>query len=249
MMFDDVHDARELIAQAVGAGSRCWVGALREPEFDSVLAAKVADAAFLRLQALLAGALVAPRPDEVAPDRDSPAIDELCEALRLTVEYVGLETLQPVGGWSWFDALRKYRPDMAAALTSGCGEKGSPLMFDDPVKQVIADHTYHLVEARRLAQHSGAGLPELVLDNLKNAIGHLADAIEQVSDLCAKPEPSPATDPGKYTLWLDYGCEGWHPYVCDSVADCFDHMRSYGHSGDYRITRPVTVAFTAGGVL
>lgn len=105
---------------------------------------------------------------------------------------------------------------------------------------VLADH---LREARRLVLSSDA--PAGVI----SAVWRLADAIEQVSDLCAKPEPSPVTDPGKYTLWLDYGCEGWHPYVCDSVADCFDHMRSYGHSGDYRITRPVTVAFTAGGVL
>jgi hypothetical protein len=41
------------------------------------------------------------------------AIDELCEAIRLTVEYVGTETLYPGEGWSWFDALNKYRPDLA----------------------------------------------------------------------------------------------------------------------------------------
>ena len=42
--------------------------------------------------------------------------DELCEAIRLTVEYVGTETLCPVEGWSWFDALTKYRPDMLVGL-------------------------------------------------------------------------------------------------------------------------------------
>lgn len=41
------------------------------------------------------------------------AIDELCEAIRLTVEYVGTDTLHPGEGWSWFDALTKYRPEIA----------------------------------------------------------------------------------------------------------------------------------------
>lgn len=46
-------------------------------------------------------------------DRQAAAIDQLCNAIRLTVEYVGTETLRPVEGWSWFDALSKYRPDIA----------------------------------------------------------------------------------------------------------------------------------------
>lgn len=44
---------------------------------------------------------------------DERAIDELCEAIRLTVEYVGTECLHPGEGWSWFDALAKYRPNIA----------------------------------------------------------------------------------------------------------------------------------------
>lgn len=39
------------------------------------------------------------------------AISELCEALRFTVEYVGVCTLPPVPGWSWYNALKKYAPD------------------------------------------------------------------------------------------------------------------------------------------
>jgi len=60
MMFDDVHDARELITQAIGAGSMCWVGGTGALEFDSNAATKVADAAYQRLQAILSGILSAP---------------------------------------------------------------------------------------------------------------------------------------------------------------------------------------------
>lgn len=41
------------------------------------------------------------------------AIEELTEAIRFTVEYVGTETLPPIVGWSWFDALSKYAPEKA----------------------------------------------------------------------------------------------------------------------------------------
>lgn len=34
--------------------------------------------------------------------------DMLADALRLTQEYVGDETLPPLPGWSWFDALEQY---------------------------------------------------------------------------------------------------------------------------------------------
>jgi hypothetical protein len=39
------------------------------------------------------------------------------EALRLTVEYVGLDTLHPGPGWSWFDVLSQ-RPEYADWLDS-----------------------------------------------------------------------------------------------------------------------------------
>jgi len=38
---------------------------------------------------------------------------DLLEALIHTVEYVGMETLPPVDGWSWYDALKKYDPEAA----------------------------------------------------------------------------------------------------------------------------------------
>lgn len=50
------------------------------------------------------------------PTDKQDAIDELTDAIRLTVEYVGLDILPPVIGWSWFDALTKYAPDQAEVL-------------------------------------------------------------------------------------------------------------------------------------
>lgn len=41
------------------------------------------------------------------------AIDDLADAIRLTVEYVGNDMLPAVPGWSWFDALMTYRPELA----------------------------------------------------------------------------------------------------------------------------------------
>lgn len=41
--------------------------------------------------------------------------DLLAEALRLTQEYVGDETLPALPGWSWFDALEHYRRYRALA--------------------------------------------------------------------------------------------------------------------------------------
>lgn len=48
---------------------------------------------------------------------DDP-VEELCNAIRLTVEYVGTAMLPPIEGWSWFDALKRYRPKMAQAFTN-----------------------------------------------------------------------------------------------------------------------------------
>jgi hypothetical protein len=53
-MFDDVNDANELIGQAVGAGSMCWENVRAAGEFDSLRASAIADAAFYRLQMILA---------------------------------------------------------------------------------------------------------------------------------------------------------------------------------------------------
>lgn len=40
-------------------------------------------------------------------------IEELTEAIRLSLEYIGTQKLQARPGWSWFDALVKYAPHKA----------------------------------------------------------------------------------------------------------------------------------------
>lgn len=41
-------------------------------------------------------------------------IRRLTEAIRLTVEYVGTDTLHALEGWSWYEALQRYAPEDAA---------------------------------------------------------------------------------------------------------------------------------------
>lgn len=41
---------------------------------------------------------------------------ELVRALRLTHEYVGLDTLPAVPGWDWYDALSRHAPEYVASL-------------------------------------------------------------------------------------------------------------------------------------
>lgn len=53
-VFDNIHDAHELIGVAVGAASMCWENVSGAGVFDSTLAAKIADAAYARLQMILA---------------------------------------------------------------------------------------------------------------------------------------------------------------------------------------------------
>ncbi len=42
----------------------------------------------------------------------------------------------------------------------------------------------------------------------------------------------------KYTLWLDYGCEGWKPYEYETFKECF-LADKYGN--DFRITKDVVI--------
>lgn len=60
-VFDDIHDSRELIAVAVGAGSVCWD---RTGVFDSTRAAEVSEAAYQRLQTIIAGSFAPPTAGE-----------------------------------------------------------------------------------------------------------------------------------------------------------------------------------------
>lgn len=53
---------------------------------------------------------------KTAEDARDTAIKELTEAIRYSVEYVGVRTLRPHPGWEWYDAMVKYAPEEAAKL-------------------------------------------------------------------------------------------------------------------------------------
>lgn len=50
----------------------------------------------------------------------------LVEAIRLTVEYVGLDTLPAVVGWSWYDALMEVAPEVVRSMTDERLEQSPP---------------------------------------------------------------------------------------------------------------------------
>lgn len=52
----------------------------------------------------------------------SSEADDLVKALVYTVEYVGFDILPPIDGWSWYDALKKYRPELLAEMIKTIGE-------------------------------------------------------------------------------------------------------------------------------
>ena len=79
-------------------------------------------------------------PDEVAATH--LAIRELCEALRLTVEYVGTGLLPPNEGWSWFCALKKYSPDDAAYLKAEYEKRVGVLTPEEPNDSETPDVAY-----------------------------------------------------------------------------------------------------------
>lgn len=39
---------------------------------------------------------------------------ELLMALKFTADYVGRDILPAIPGWSWYDAIKKYSPELAA---------------------------------------------------------------------------------------------------------------------------------------
>jgi hypothetical protein len=44
------------------------------------------------------------------------AIADLADAIRLTVEYLGLDVLPAQPGWSWYDALAKHAPELLDSM-------------------------------------------------------------------------------------------------------------------------------------
>lgn len=73
--------------------------------------------------------------DESVQNQHERAISELCLALLHTRDYVGANSLPAVPGWSWYDAIKKYRPDLLA-------EENSPrhLQDDDLIVSVTVNN-------------------------------------------------------------------------------------------------------------
>jgi len=63
-------------------------------------------------------------------------VTQLEEALRLTVEYVGIQTLRPLEGWSWYDALHScdWFPEWLARMPGAGPTDPGPAVSDDESK-------------------------------------------------------------------------------------------------------------------
>lgn len=70
----------------------------------------------LRAEANIHGVLDIDQAEELFRLVEVSAAQQLAEALRLTVEYVGTATLPALPGWSWYDALAEHFPAMAEEL-------------------------------------------------------------------------------------------------------------------------------------
>ena len=65
---------------------------------------------------------------------ENEAIDELTEAIRLSIEYTGNDVLPAIEGWSWFDALKKYAPEKAQRFVD------NPLSFPETKQDPYKTH-------------------------------------------------------------------------------------------------------------
>jgi hypothetical protein len=49
----------------------------------------------------------------------------------------------------------------------------------------------------------------------------------------------------KYIVWLDYHTEGWKPSEdLETLADCFEWLKSNNYGNPYQITKTVDIQFT-----
>lgn len=93
--------------------------------------------------------------------------EELANAIRLTVEYVGNDWLPAIEGWSWYDALVKYDPAMARPFVE------NPLHFPTTAVDVVTDPVLFdgRHEPRTLSEviGQGVGAGSACWDNLSGA--------------------------------------------------------------------------------
>lgn len=76
------------------------------------------------------------------------AIEALTEAIRFTVEYVRLNTLPPIEGWSWYDALLKYAPEKAKAFLDAY----TPPVNPSPAEHVTTETGQRIVNTTVLTE-------------------------------------------------------------------------------------------------
>jgi len=107
------------VFEALGAASVCWE---ETPSgvFDSTRAKAVGDELMTYLTPLLS---------------TNSSVRDLTEAIRLTVEYVGTGMLPPIEGWSWYDALVKYAPDVAEHFVEWASAHPAPTPDMDVLAQ------------------------------------------------------------------------------------------------------------------
>lgn len=89
------------VYQALGAVSVCWENMEGTGVFQSTEAVRISEGLLKYIRE--------------SSDCWQP-IEDLTEAIRLTVEYAGGEILPAIEGWSWYDAMVKYAPEKAKLL-------------------------------------------------------------------------------------------------------------------------------------
>lgn len=66
-------------------------------------------------------------------------VREFSEAIRMTVEYVGTDTLPPHEGWSWYAVLKKYAPATAFMMKQEYDEKNNAKKEPGPEEYIVTD--------------------------------------------------------------------------------------------------------------
>lgn len=159
-------------------------------------------------------------------------VDRLVEALRLTVEYVGTETLKPTRGWTWFDALTDIAP---------------------PVAQWLADRHELVVKPameRRAQIDAEAARRVQVARGHREVVGPTAriDLTPGASDGGGKPcrpVPCPAVDPlpepdGLVFMLIEFeqgeSVGHYWPIENPSLAAHLQHLASHTGPGRWQVT-------------
>jgi hypothetical protein len=109
------------------------------------------------------------------------AVAVLTEAIRLTVEYVGLETLPPVPGWSWFDALTRYDPHTAQSFLEQWRRFPYLRLREDLRRQLLATNTTEAHDTYEDGFSNGLSVAIQALDKINDpGRSHVGTADEQV---------------------------------------------------------------------